>query len=198
MMNGQRRGGSPSAGSVVPRCSGPAPLAVGLPGRRQARTGLGYPQTGLVLVDPLGTPIRPEACSDRFRVLSREAGVPVVRLHSVRHTLALIMHRVGVAPVDAASFLGHTVEVHYATYLPRSEREPGALPVRSVWPWQGLSEISVILHPIPQPATRADMASDKAEYVGLAGFEPAARPPDGPDHLRRRAAASAGVRSAVS
>ena len=84
--------------------------------------GPGYPETGLVLVDPLGQPVRPEHYSDRFRVLARQAGVPVVRLHSVRHTLGLIMHRAGVAPVDAAAFLGHSLEVHYATYLPSSER----------------------------------------------------------------------------
>ena len=78
--------------------------------------GPGYPESGLVLVDPIGQPVRP------FRALARSAGLPVVRLHAVRHTLALIMHRAGVPPVDAASLLGHSLEVHYATYLPSSER----------------------------------------------------------------------------
>ena len=50
--------------------------------------GSGYPETGYVLVDTLGAPVRPEAYSDRFAVLCREAGVPVVRLQSVRHSLA--------------------------------------------------------------------------------------------------------------
>jgi hypothetical protein len=40
--------------------------------------GPGYPDTGLVLVDAIGQPIRPETPSDRFRVLAREAGLPVV------------------------------------------------------------------------------------------------------------------------
>jgi hypothetical protein len=40
--------------------------------------GAGYPETGLLLLDPLGTPIRPEAYSDRFVVLCRTAGVPVL------------------------------------------------------------------------------------------------------------------------
>jgi integrase len=48
--------------------------------------GPGYPDTGLVLVDAIGTPIRPEAYSDRFRALSREAGIPRAVLHSARHT----------------------------------------------------------------------------------------------------------------
>ena len=46
----------------------------------------------------------------------------MVRLHSVRHTLALISHRAGVAPADAAAFLGHTLAVHLSTYIPATER----------------------------------------------------------------------------
>jgi len=84
--------------------------------------GAAYQDTGLVLVDSLGRPVRPEAYSDRFAVLSRQAGVPVVRLHAVRHTLALMMHRAGQAPADAAALLGHTVAVHLATYVPLTER----------------------------------------------------------------------------
>jgi len=44
--------------------------------------------TGYVVVDELGRPVRPEAYSDRFTELCTKAGVPVVRLHSVRHTHA--------------------------------------------------------------------------------------------------------------
>jgi integrase len=84
--------------------------------------GTGYPETGYVLVDPLRMPIRPEAYSDRFAVLCRTAGVPVVKLHSVRHTLALMMHRAGQAPADAAALLGHTVAVHLSTYVPLTEK----------------------------------------------------------------------------
>jgi hypothetical protein len=45
-----------------------------------------------------------------------------VRLHSVRHTLALIGHRAGIAPADMASLLGHTLAVHLSTYIPATER----------------------------------------------------------------------------
>ncbi len=55
-------------------------------------------------------------------MLSHEAGLPVVRLHAVRHTLALIMHRAGVAPAAAAALLGHTLAVHLSTYIPATER----------------------------------------------------------------------------
>jgi hypothetical protein len=50
--------------------------------------GSGYPDTGLVLVDQLGKPIGPELHSDRFRKLSRAAGLRPIYLHLVRHTLA--------------------------------------------------------------------------------------------------------------
>jgi len=74
----------------------------------------------LVVVDVLGKPVRPEWYSDRFRQLCVQAQVPVITLHSVRHSLALWMHQEGVTPADAAALLGHTVEVHLSTYLPHS------------------------------------------------------------------------------
>ena len=72
--------------------------------------GFGYQETGLVLIDPLGKPVRPELYSDRFRRLSRQAGLRVIHLHLVRHTLAVAMDRAGVAPVDA----GPSVRTHGA------------------------------------------------------------------------------------
>jgi hypothetical protein len=74
--------------------------------------GAAYTESGYALVNPMGLPVRPEAYSDRFAVLCRQAEVPVVGLHDVRHTLATIMHRAGLAPSDAAALLGHTVAVH--------------------------------------------------------------------------------------
>ena len=70
----------------------------------------------------LGAPIRPEAYSDRFRVLCREAELRKIDLDYVGHTLAGIMHRAGVAPADAAALLGHTLAVHLSTYVPSTER----------------------------------------------------------------------------
>jgi integrase len=84
--------------------------------------GSGYPDTGYVLVDPLGKPIRPDRYSDQFAVLCRRARVRAVHVHAVRHTLALIMHRAGLAPADAAALLGHTVAVHLSTYVPLTEK----------------------------------------------------------------------------
>jgi integrase len=76
----------------------------------------------LVVVDLLGRGIHPEVYSLRFRALCKAAGVPKIRLHAGRHTLALMLHRGGVAPADAASMLGHTVGTHLSFYVPKTER----------------------------------------------------------------------------
>lgn len=88
--------------------------------RDRMAAGGAWEDSGLVVVDALGAPLRPERYSDLFREVCRTAGVPSIRLHSVRHSLAFWLHHVGVAPADAAAFLGHTVEVHLGTYLPDS------------------------------------------------------------------------------
>lgn len=80
------------------------------------RLGLPWTPDGLVIVNEAGEPVRPEWFSDRFRALSREAGVPVIRLHATRHTMAVELNRAGVAPVDAAALLGHTTEQYLSTY----------------------------------------------------------------------------------
>lgn len=82
--------------------------------------GTAWHDSGLVVVDALGRGLRPEVYSDRFRRLCADAGVPVIRLHSVRHSLAFWLHREGTLAADAAALLGHTIEVHLATYLPES------------------------------------------------------------------------------
>jgi integrase len=73
-------------------------------------------------IQPGSEPVRPEAYSDRFAVLCRQAEVSTVGLHDVRHTLATIMHRAGLAPSDAAALLGHTVAVHLATYVTPTQK----------------------------------------------------------------------------
>jgi len=84
--------------------------------------GSAYVDTSYVLVDALGQPIRPEAFSDRFAALCRSSGVPPIRMHDVRHSVALMLHRAGQAPADVAALLGHSVQTHLSIYVPRTER----------------------------------------------------------------------------
>lgn len=69
------------------------------------------------MVDALGGPIRHEVYSDRFPRLCRVAGVPVIRPHAVRHSLATILHVAGVTPAAVAAMLGHTLAEHLTTYV---------------------------------------------------------------------------------
>jgi integrase len=84
--------------------------------------GSAWESSGLVVADALGRGIHPETYSQRWLKLRRDAGVPKIRMHEVRHTLALTMHRAGVAPADAAALLGHTVGTHLQFYVPRTEQ----------------------------------------------------------------------------
>ena len=82
--------------------------------------GSAWRDSGLVVVDALGRGLRPEVYSDRCRRLCATAGVPVIRLHAVRHSLAFTLSGLAVVPADAAALLGHTTEVYLSTYLPES------------------------------------------------------------------------------
>ncbi|QQE48518.1 hypothetical protein I6H91_10305 [Micrococcus luteus] len=69
--------------------------------RHQLKAGAAWHSTGYVVVDELGSPVRPEWYSDRFRALCRKTSVPTIRLHAVRHSLAHLFHLSGVTPPDA-------------------------------------------------------------------------------------------------
>lgn len=79
--------------------------------------GSAYQDNSNVIVDALGVPVPPERFTREFCRLSREAGVAVVKLHWLRHTLATIMHRAGVEAADAAAVLGHSTAVHLTYYV---------------------------------------------------------------------------------
>ncbi|MEO6715169.1 MAG: tyrosine-type recombinase/integrase [Mycobacteriales bacterium] len=69
--------------------------------------GGAYRTKGLVIVNELGEPVRPEWYSDRFARLARTAGVPAIRLHNARHTAATLLHLRGVPLAVISAWLGH-------------------------------------------------------------------------------------------
>lgn len=73
------------------------------------------PDSGLVVLDGSGSPIQPDAYSGRWRALREGAGLPRIRLHELRHSIATTLHRSGVAPADAAGLLGHEVATHMSS-----------------------------------------------------------------------------------
>lgn len=81
----------------------------------------GRPTSGLVVVHEPGAPVHPDMYGSRFRAVCQRAGVPPVRLHSVRHTIATVLHEAGEAPAAVARLLGHTVSTHLAFYVTSSD-----------------------------------------------------------------------------
>lgn len=55
-----------------------------------------------------GSPIRPAYLSERFRLLVRQAGLPPVRLHDLRHGSATLSLAAGVDIKIVQEMLGHS------------------------------------------------------------------------------------------
>jgi integrase len=68
------------------------------------------------VIDELGRPIRPEAYSDRFRAIAKQAGVPAIRLHDARHSSVTTMRERGVSDEIVAAWHGHDENVMRSTY----------------------------------------------------------------------------------
>jgi len=78
----------------------------------------GRPADGLVIRDPLGVPVQPDAYTRRFVALCKAAEVPILtRIHNVRHSLATALQEAGVPDHQAAALLGHDVATYRRFYL---------------------------------------------------------------------------------
>lgn len=84
----------------------------------QERLAIGsqYPDTGLVAVNAAGSPIRPETYSSQFAQHAKDAGVPFIRLHDVRHTAATMLLDSGTTPSATAKWLGHDPAITLRVY----------------------------------------------------------------------------------
>lgn len=82
--------------------------------------------TDLIAVDAAGRPLNRDSYSRAFLNLSQEAGLPRVRLHSVRHTIAPALHDAGVAPATAAGLLGHSLQTHMSVYVQSTDDHQAA------------------------------------------------------------------------
>jgi integrase len=73
---------------------------------RKERKAVGH--TSLLLFCwPDGRPVHPQTITDRFFRLSREAGLPFIRLHDVRHSYATAALKAGIHPKIVSERLGH-------------------------------------------------------------------------------------------
>ncbi len=68
----------------------------------------------------------PDVYGDMFQRIAKAAGLPRIRLHDVRHTVATLLLQRGIAPVVVAGILGHSPAVLLTTYahaLPDAKRD---------------------------------------------------------------------------
>jgi len=75
---------------------------------RQLAAGPDWPATGLFFVRPDGQPWHPNAVTTRFRRLIRDAALPPVRLHDLRHVAATMALDAGVDIKVIQEQLGHS------------------------------------------------------------------------------------------
>jgi integrase len=76
-----------------------------------------WQDSGLVFTRPDGAPIHPDLISDWFGRLAREAGLPKIRLHDVRHSYASAALAAGIPAKVVSERLGHaTIQITLDTY----------------------------------------------------------------------------------
>lgn len=87
-----------------------------LQARERLQAGAAYTVTGLVVVNELGVPMRPERYGDLFQAHVAKANLPRIRLHDLRHTAATLLKSRGVPMLTAASLLGHDPMIFAKVY----------------------------------------------------------------------------------
>jgi integrase len=70
--------------------------------------GRGFKDEGLIFCMPDGSPIDPDGLTQRFERHVRQAGLPRIRLHDLRHTHATLALAAGVHPKVVQERLGHS------------------------------------------------------------------------------------------
>ena len=86
-------------------------------GRARRHRRRGSSSNGWVFTDGDGQPIHPHAVTPAFERIARRAGVPVIRLHELRHTHRTLLIKAGVPVKVVSERLGHAhVSFTIATY----------------------------------------------------------------------------------
>ncbi len=70
--------------------------------------GNSYVDSGYVCVHPNGAPIRPDYVTPHFQRKLKEAGLPVIRFHDLRHSAVYALRKGGCDAKDIQAWLGHS------------------------------------------------------------------------------------------
>jgi integrase len=89
--------------------------------------GAAWQEHDLVFCTSLGTPLIPNRALELFKRLLKKAGLPDMRLHDLRHSIATILLSMGVHPKVVQELLGHNqISMTMDTYshvLPTMQRD---------------------------------------------------------------------------
>jgi integrase len=106
--------------------------------QRAERLALGpaWTNTGYVFVDEAGEPYHPQRLLKMFEHAIRRAGVPAIRLHDLRHTMATLALQAGVHPKVVQEQLGHSginVTLDIYSHVPQAVRRESAAKIASLF-----------------------------------------------------------------
>jgi integrase len=96
----------------------------------RAIAGDSWEEYDLIFPTSVGTPRNGYEVTKQFKHLAREAGLPEIRFHDIRHSAASIMLLHGEPPVRVAAILGQSIAVlmdTYAHYIPDDQEQVSAL-----------------------------------------------------------------------
>lgn len=96
----------------------------------RALAGDQWKEYDLIFPTSIGTPRNGYEVTKQFQRLAREAGLPVIRFHDIRHSAASIMLIHGEPPVRVAAILGQSIAVlmdTYAHYIPDDQEQVSIL-----------------------------------------------------------------------
>lgn len=84
-------------------------------------------ENGLIFTNSLGGPIDPRNLLRNYKQLLRDAGLPAIRFHDLRHTAASLMLNAGIPVIVVSRRLGHarasiTLDV-YGHLIPTMQSE---------------------------------------------------------------------------
>ncbi len=91
------------------------------------QAGTAWIEHDLVFFTSVGTPLNPNWVLERFKKLLQKAGLPDMRFHDLRHSIATILLSMGTHPKVVQELLGHnriqeTVDT-YSQVLPTIHKE---------------------------------------------------------------------------
>ena len=131
--------------------------------------GEAWADTGLVFTREDGAVLRPESVLDHFRELTRAAGLPVIRLHDLRHTNATLALEAGIGIKVVSERLGHsTTAITQDIYT-------------HVTPTVGREAALLIAALLEEPAAQSVTESEDADVSALLAQE-AESGPEGIDY----------------